>query len=185
VAANGPIPQKAENPISGELPRDPETRNIAAEEALAKGDIEGALEFWERDAADPGPAGRRARKAIVEIASGSGSVRHLIAWLPAYIRDGADIDTLAAALKVFESQAGYDRQSMVILENLTRMDQSDRLPEWLYRQASILEKPGPDRDLDRAAMLYQQVITQWPLSPWRDLSEERLLWLKRHYFRVR
>lgn len=141
--------------------------------------------FRERDAADPGPAGRRARKAIVEIASASGSIKPLITWLPAYIKDGPEIDTLAAALKVFETQAGYDRQIMAILDILAGMDQSDRLPEWLYLQASILEKPGPDRDLDRAAMLYQQVITQWPLSSWRDLSEERLTWLKRHYFRVR
>ena len=81
------------------------------------------------------------------------------------MKDGADPDTLAAALKVFESQVGYDNQSMEILESSPNLDQFGpscrvALPGWRFSW----KNPDPDRDLDRAAMLYQQVITQWPLS---------------------
>ena len=96
-----------------------------------------------------------------------------------------DPETLASALSVFEEQAGYDEQTGALLESLVEYDFSDDRPEWLYKLARHLEKPGPNRNLDTARTLYEQVITGWPLSPWKNLSEERLIWLQRHYFRVR
>ena len=121
----------------------------------------------------------------MENAADTGSIGPLVTWLPKYLGDKPDAETLAAALDAFEGQAGYESESLQILEELAEIDFGIRRPEWLYRLASYLEKPGPERNLDRSAVLYQEVISSWPLTVWRDLSEERLLWLQRHYFRVR
>ena len=182
---NGPISEGSVNPISGNIPSDSESRNQAALDAEDEGRVEEALEFWEVDASRDDDAGRRARASLVESAVKSGSVNPLITWLPEYMKDGPDNEILASALDVFERQAGYDAQSRMILERLAAADTGDREPEWLFRLASYLEKPGAYRNLDRSAALYQEVISGWPLSDWRDKSEERLLWLQRHYFRVR
>jgi hypothetical protein len=182
---NGPVPESSENPISGTMPADAESRHDAASSAVADGRIAEAMEFWEQDASRDDEAGRKARASLVENAARTGSIGPLVTWLPKYLEDEPDADTLAAALDAFEGQAGYDSQSLQILEELTVVDFGIRRPEWLYRLASYLEKPGPERDLDRSAILYQEVISTWPLTVWRDLSEERLLWLQRHYFRVR
>ena len=182
---NGPPPQLSENAIPGDLPADADSRNTAAGEAQAEGRLDDALKYWEVDARRDDAAGKRARAAIVENAVATNSVNPLITWLPLYLKDNPDNDVLAGAVDVFEAQAGYDEQSLQILEVLAASDNGDRKPEWLYRLALSLEKPGEYRDLDRSASLYQEVITRWPLSSWRDKSEERLLWLQRHYFRVR
>jgi len=182
---SNPLPEEAENPISGNLPLDPDSRNLAAADAVAEGNLDQAIEFWENDASKPDEDGRRAREAIVKLASSSGTVGPLMTWLPLYIEDGADVDTLAAALNVFDSQMGYERQSMEILDALANLDGSDRRPEWIYRLAVMLSEPGSERDLDRAAQLYQMLISTWPFSSWRERAEEQLLMLQRHYFRVR
>jgi hypothetical protein len=182
---NGPIPETSDNPISGTMPVDAESRHDAASSAVADGRIAEAMEFWEQDASRDDEAGRKARASLMENAASTGSIGPLVTWLPKYLEDETDAETLAAALDAFEGQAGYDSQSLQVLEELTEVDFGTRRPEWLYRLASYLEKPGPERDLDRSAVLYQEVISSWPLTVWRDLSEERLLWLQRHYFRVR
>ncbi len=182
---NGPIPETSENPIPGTMPTDAEARNEAAIIAADEERFGEAIEYWEQDASRNDEAGRRARASLMKNAARSGSIGPLITWLPKYIEDGPDPDILAVVLKVFDEQAGYDSQSLLILEELTASDEGTRRAEWLYRLASYLEKPGEDRDLDRSAALYQNVINGWPLTEWRDLSEERLLWLQRHYFRIR
>ena len=182
---NGPVPETSENPIPGIMPMDAETRNDAALIAADEGRFGEAIEYWEQDASRNDEAGRRARASLVENAARSGSIGPLITWLPKYMEDGPDPEILAAALEVFDEQAGYDGQSYLILEELIVSDFGTRRPEWLYRLAFYLEKPGEDRDLDRSAELYQEVINGWPITVWRDLSLERLLWLQRHYFRVR
>jgi len=182
---NGPVPGTSDNPISGTMPVDAEARHVAASSAVADGRIAEAMEFWEQDASRDDEAGRKARASLMENAARTGSIGPLVTWLPKYLDDEPDAETLAAALDAFEGQAGYDSQSLQLLEELTGVDFGIRRPEWLYRLASYLEKPGPERDLDRSAVLYQEVISSWPLTVWRDLSEERLLWLQRHYFRVR
>lgn len=181
----GPIPETSENPIPGTMPMDAETRNEAAIIAADKGRFGEAIEYWEQDASRNDEAGRRARASLMKNAARSGTIGPLITWLPKYIEDGPDPDILAVVLEVFDEQAGYDDQSLLILEELTASGEGTRRAEWLYRLASYLEKPGEDRDLDRSAALYQNVINGWPLTEWRDLSEERLLWLQRHYFRIR
>lgn len=182
---NGPLPEMSDNPISGDMPADAESRSDAAEAAASEGRIGEAMEFWEQNASGNDELARRARASLIENAAATGALGPLVTWLPAYLNDNPDRDTLASALDALEGQAGYDSQSLSILEKLDQIDNGSRRPEWLYRLASYLEKPGPDRDLDRAAALYQEVISDWPLTDWRDLSEERLLWLQRHYFRVR
>ena len=182
---NGPIPEFSENPIPGTMPMDAEARNEAAIIAADEGHFGEAIEYWEQDASRNDEAGRRARASLMKNAARSGSIGPLITWLPKYIEDGPDPDILALVLEVFDEQAGYDSQSLLILEELTASGEGIRRAEWLYRLASYLEKPGEDRDLDRSAALYQNVINGWPLTEWRDLSEERLLWLQRHYFRIR
>lgn len=157
----------------------------AAEDAVASGRIGDALELLEREASAKNETGRRARAALMKLAAGSGSTAQLLSWMPEYIEDGADEDVLALTLNVLEKSAGYRSQCRLALESLAGMEESDRAPEWLYRLANSLEKPGEGRNMDRAAELYQKVIQDWPLSEWKDLAEERLAWLKRHYFRVR
>lgn len=182
---NGPLPEMSDNPISGDMPADAESRSDAAEAAASEGKIGEAMEFWEQNASGNDEISRRARASLIENAAATGALGPLVTWLPAYLNDNPEPETLASALDALEGQAGYDSQSLSILEKLAQIDNGSRRPEWLYRLASYLEKPGPDRDLDRAAGLYQEVISDWPLTDWRDLSEERLLWLQRHYFRVR
>ncbi len=182
---NGPLPESYDNPIPGMLPGDSESRNLAARDAADKGRFEDAMKFWEVDASRDDEDGRRARAALVESAVQSDSINPLITWLPRYMNENPESSVLADALDIFEAQAGYDEKSRMILEKLAVSDKDGRQAEWLYRLALYLEKPGDNRDLDRSAALYQEVITSWPLSEWRDRSEERLLWLQRHYFRVR
>ena len=157
----------------------------SAKEAAESGRIGEALELLEREASSHDEKGRRARAALMELAARSGSTAQLITWLPSYIEDGAEEDVLAQTVEILEKSAGYAGQRRLALESLAAMDESERTPEWLYKLASSLEKPGEGRDMDRAAELYRKVITDWPLSKWKDLSQERLSWLQRQYFRVR
>jgi len=180
---NGPIPPAAPNPISGMLPADADARYLAALSAAEAGRIDEAIKYYEQDASRNDPAGARARAVLVETAAKTGAVGPLLTWLPRYLEDSTSPEVLQAALEVFTNEAGYDAQSRAILEKL--VESENDYPEWPYRLAVFLEKPGEERDLDRAARLYQEVVTRWPLSEWRDHSEERLLWLQRHYFRVR
>ncbi len=182
---NGPPPESYDNPIPGTLPGDPDSRNLAARDAVEKDRVEDAMKFWEVDASRDDEDGRRARAALVKSAVASDSINPLLTWLPRYMDENPASSVLAGALDLFESHAGYEEQSRMILEKLAASDNDGRQAEWLYRLASYLEKPGDNRDLDRSATLYQEVINSWPLSDWRDRSEERLLWLRRHYFRVR
>ena len=182
---NGPLPESYDNSIPGMLPGDSESRNLAARDAAESGKFDDAMKFWEIDASRDDEDGRRARAALVESAVQSDSINPLLTWLPRYMNENPESSVLADALDIFEAQAGYDEKSRMILEKLAALDKDDRQAEWLYRLALYLEKPGNNRDLDRSAALYQEVITSWPLSKWRDRSEERLLWLQRHYFRVR
>ena len=55
VTENGPIPAKSGNPISGNLPQDPDGRYSGRfGRRDPGGHRSGAMEFWEKDAADPG-----------------------------------------------------------------------------------------------------------------------------------
>ena len=180
---NGPIPVASSNPIPGTLPADADARYAAALAAAAAGKTDEAIKYYEQDSSRNDSVGARARGALIETAAKSGVVGPLLTWLPRYLEDSPDPEVLRAALEVFSSGAGYDAQSQAILEELAESE--NNYPEWLYRLAVLLEKPGEERNLDRAARLYQEVITRWPLTKWRNRSEERLLWLQRHYFRVR
>ncbi|MDF1567758.1 MAG: hypothetical protein P1P77_07030 [Spirochaetaceae bacterium] len=181
----GPLPQGEETAIPGTLPESPHERYLAAENAVDQGRIGEAIELWEQDASRGDAEGKRARSAIMFHAAGAGAVGPLINWLPQYLSDGPDPEVLSATLEVFENQAGYLEQKIDILETLLGMKEEGNRAEWLYRLANYLEQPGEGRNLDRAAALYGEVIEEWPLTVWRDLSEERLNWLKRYYFRIR
>ena len=185
VVENGPLSRRDGASIPGDMPDSPAERTAAAREAADAGRSAEALGYWSKDADRDDRIGRDARAAIVEEAARTGSVGPLVTWLPEYIEDGADPAVLMAALRVLENQMGYDDSTALVVEELAGNTADPRRPEWLYRLARILEKPGESRDLDRSAALYRQVIEDWPLTEWRDLSEERLAWLERHYFRVR
>ena len=180
---SGPLPLPSPNPISGTPPADADARYLAALGAVEADKIDEAIKYYEQDASRNDSAGVRARSALVETAAKFGTVGPLLTWLPRYLEDNPSPEVLREALEVFSNEAGYDNQSRIILEKLG--ESGNNQPEWIYRLALLLEKPGEERDLDRATHLYQEVINGWPLSEWRDLSEERLLWLQRHYFRIR
>jgi len=183
IIENGPLPLASPNPISGMPPADTDTRYLAALGAAEAGKIDEAIKYYEQDASRNDSDGARARSALVETAAKFGTVGPLLTWLPRYLEDNPSPEVLRAALEVFLNEAGYDNQSRIILEKLAESENDQ--PEWLYRLAFLLEKPGEERDLDRATRLYREVVNSWPLSEWRDRSEERLLWLQRHYFRIR
>ena len=185
VVENGPPVGDLTEAIPGTMPGDPDERAEAALLAARAGRPDEAMALWEKDAPRSDEAGRRARAALMEQAANTGAVIPLVTWLPRYLKDGADPDVLSSALDLLESQAGYSVQTRDILETLAGIDDDPRRPEWLYRLARRLEEPGEGRNMDRSAALYRQVVAQWPLTVWRDLSEERLIWLQRHYFRVR
>lgn len=179
----GSISIATPNPNSDRLPSNADARYAAALSASEAGRADEAIKYYEQDASRNDSAGARARAALVETAAKSGAVGSLLTWIPRYLEENPKPEVLRAALEVFTGEAGYDAQSRAILEKLAESEND--YPEWPYRLALLLEKPGEERNLDRAARLYQEVINRWPLSEWRDRSEERLLWLQRHYFRVR
>ena len=172
-------------PGKGPLYGDPGSRFDAARDAAAAGRYDEAFSLWEADAGRAGPEGARFREAIVREAAGVGATGPLVTWLGPYIEDGGDPDVLAAVLETLENKAGYDNRVISVLDALLDSDSGPRRPEWLFRLASHLEKPGELRDLDRAAELYREVVDGWPLSSWRDPAEERIIWIERHYFRIR
>ena len=180
---SGSITTASPKTISDTLPANADARYAAALGASEAGKADEAIQYYEQDASRSGSVGARARGALVETAAKSGAVGPLLTWLPRYLEEDPKPEVLRAALEVFTSEVGYDAQSRAILEKLAESE--DDYPEWPYRLAVLLEKPGEERDLDRAAQLFQEVISRWPLSEWRDYSEERLLWLQRHYFRMR
>ncbi len=182
---NGPSSKPGEKAVSGEFLSEPQQRFDAALQAAASGNIREAIALWEQDASKEDEDGRRARAAIVEEAVRSASPGLLVKWLEPYIQDGGNPETLSAALALLDNNAGYGKETTAALEALARWDNYPESAEWIYRLARQLEEPGENRNLDRAAELYRQIIDKWPLSRWRDLSEERILWLQRHYFRVR
>ncbi len=186
VDAGPPVPPSgAETAVSGEALTSAEKRYRAAQEASEAGNPRDAIALWEEDASSSGPAGRRARLAVVKEALAVSGPATLVKWLEPCIRDGAGPEVLAAALELLESQAGYPEATMTVLEALSRWDGHPDSPQWLYRLARKLEEPGENRNLDRALAIYRQIVNNWPFTRWRDLSEERILWLQQHYYRVR
>ena len=184
-AASGEDALRAAAAATADRPADPDERHQAALEALEEGRFGEAFSYWEEDAGLEGPDGLRARESIVEHAARSSSAAPLLAWLPAYMDDDPDPGILELALAAFENLAGYPDQSTAILEVLLEDADRDRRPEWMFQLARRLEEPGPNRDLDRSAGLYAEIVEDWPLSEWREPAQERLDWLQRHYFRIR
>ncbi len=186
VDAGAPAPPSgAETAVSVEALTSAEKRYRAAQEASEAGNPRDAIALWEEDASSSGPAGRRARLAIVKEALAVSDPATLVKWLEPCIRDGAGPEVLAAALELLESQAGYPEATMTVLEALSRWDGHPDSPQWLYRLARKLEEPGENRNLDKALAIYRQIVKNWPFTRWSDLSEERILWLQQHYYRVR
>jgi hypothetical protein len=168
------------------LPGDPEDRAFAAREAWDEGRYTEAVALWETDAGRDDRFGVDARRSLISAAATVGDAGTLSVWLPTYLNDEVSEDILASAWTALDSQAGYDAAALPVLKRLSEeFSESTRRPEWLYRTALALEQPGSSRDLDASRILYIEVVDGWPLSDWRYLSEERLRWLDRHYFRVR
>ncbi|OQX28882.1 MAG: hypothetical protein B0D92_06545 [Spirochaeta sp. LUC14_002_19_P3] len=119
------------------------------------------------------------RDAVAEKSS-----QAILALLPDYMKNNPSPELLEAAFAVLDGEEGAESGSISILETLLRLD-SAAGDLWLYRLASLLEKPGGSRDLPRALKLYQQLTEDWPFSKWRESAEERITWLKRHYFLIR
>ena len=162
-----------------------EQNEVNSQPAALSGQYLEALKRWETEAEDPTEVGVRAREAIVREAAKNGTTALLAAWLPRYLEDGADPEVLALSLKTLDDTDGYEDGVISILEELLRFESHGQGDEWLYRLASYLEKPGERRDLSRAVKLYQKLVESWPFSKWRESAEERLIWLNRHYFRLR
>ena len=169
------------NSISGE----PLNQAIAARQAEREGKIGQAIHLWESLAGRQDESGTEARAAIMSLASSHGDVKSILTWLTRHINDGPNKDILVQSAELLDEQGGYETERLRILEYLVNMGNDNRLAQWNYELAQILEQPGPTRDLDRAMNIYTQITERWPLSSWRDLSLSRIQWLQRHYFRIR
>ena len=125
------------------------------------------------------------RNALIREAAQTGNTSVLNTWLSEYLDDEPEADVLPLILNILEESAGFEQQFLDVLEILLGLPDHPRRPEWLYKMASYLEKPGDSRDIDRALRLYREVVKDWPLSEWRDSSENRINWIERYYIRVR
>ena len=147
--------------------------------------VSGSIEDLKEKAAAQTEEGARAREAIMQYASANGNIPLLLDWLPPYLKDRGNPDTLDAALTVLEPNPGYDNEIIQLLERLLEFESDKNSSKWLFNMASRLEKPGEYRNLSRSVSLYKKIIENWPHSQWYEDAENRLNWLNRHYFRIR
>ena len=121
---------------------------------------------------------------IIKAALDVSDVPRITAWLEEYLKGPVSVDLLKKILAVLEENPGYSENKAEVLEKLADTDSGENKAEWLYRLAEILESPGEPEDMDRAASIYSEIMEKWPYSEWRIKSEERLMWLRRHYYRI-
>ncbi len=125
----------------------------------------------------------RTTEALIQEAIKNGSAGEIASLLPRYMENEVDPEVLDSVVNILDDAAGYEEEVFNALISLSQFSSHQKNAEWLFRLASFLAKPGEKRSLSQAVVFYQKVIDSWPLSRWRELAEERLIWLKRHYFR--
>ncbi len=125
----------------------------------------------------------RTTEALIQEAVRNGSAVEIASLLPQYMENDVDPDVLDSVVNTLDDADGYEEEVFSALILLSDFSSHQKNAEWLFRLASFLAKPGKKRSLSQAVVFYQKVIDSWPLSRWRELAEERLIWLKRHYFR--
>lgn len=147
--------------------------------------------FWRAIASSGSAAAPEARRALLEIAARAGDAGEIAAAVSALEAAGeASADDMTRAA---DALFGADREAEALpllaravtrdeaaFEGAGRLD-DDRI----FALARLLEQPGPDRDLRRAASLYRLILEDRPLSGHWDESRSRLEYLRRHYFEVR
>ena len=89
------------------------------------------------------------------------------------------------ARRVLETAENHPpvEQVVLLVSALELIEYSDA--ELIFRLARILEQTGPVRDIHRSHQLYQQVRDNFPFSPHRESSRQRIEFLERHFLLIR
>lgn len=89
------------------------------------------------------------------------------------------------ALRVLETAENHPpvEQVVLLVSALELIEYSDA--ELIFRLARLLEQTGPVRDIYRSHQLYQQVRDNFPFSPHRETSRQRIEFLERHFLLIR
>jgi len=162
---------------------------IAASES---GNLPVAVEFWQKVSAVGGADGSFARDSLFDLAvNGAGGAvsadaATLVAAVDALRAAGElDHDRLLQVAEVADAAGLYGNAAAYYAELSESGSGVAGLDAIYFRLASILEMPGPARDLPRARALYEMVIDRYPLSMYWDASAAQIEYLKRHYFEIR
>jgi hypothetical protein len=113
--------------------------------------------------------------------------RELLDQLLAGVLDGSIVPDDATRwnplLDRLQDDAGLEA-AILLSEHLVRTGAGPGdLP--LFRLATLLEQPGPHRDLARARLLYRQLMEEFPFSTRWDAARARVEYLDRHFFFIR
>lgn len=96
-------------------------------------------------------------------------------------------EMLLKAWRLFKGKKEYEDLQERLLETLLQYYPEDQniTPELLYFWALILESDTSRGSLKLAYSLYNTVYSQYPVSPWSGKAHKRMIYLDRHYFKVR
>lgn len=89
---------------------------------------------------------------------------------------------IAFVLKQYEQKGDTPSVIAILEEAMTRNVSEEELAGYYYKLARILEQQGQTQDLNRSYRLYEAILSQFFLSSYYDLAEDRLRYLDRHYF---
>ncbi len=89
------------------------------------------------------------------------------------------------ARRVLETAENHPpvEQVVLLVSALELVEYSDA--ELIFRLARLLEQAGPARDIERSHRLYQRVRDDFPFSPHRETSRQRIEFLERHFLLIR
>jgi hypothetical protein len=99
----------------------------------------------------------------------------------------AEPDLLLRSWRILESRGGNPRVRGTVLDRLLELypDDMDITPELLYFRAVLMEANTSQKNLKKAYAMYNTVYSRYPVSPWSGKAHERMIYLDRHYFKVR
>ena len=142
------------------------------------------------DDVTPGVPSAEAPEAMFDAAVAGDSVRGLrdaVARLEA-AGEASAARVLAAARRADElrdSSEAAHYYGMVVRGESGLPEELLADDELLFRAASVLEQPGPSRDIRSSLRLYVMLLERHPFSPHWEPSRVRSEYLRRHYFEIR
>jgi hypothetical protein len=99
-----------------------------------------------------------------------------------------NLETLEAQARLQEIEENPEEaeESLELLEFLVNVESDDEtLAGYYYRMARVLEMNSKVQDLNKAYDTYKYIIDHFFLTDYYELSEERIRFLDRHFFKLR